>query len=154
MDDSAQPMEVLAEVPTDALRKPASVADHAGMSALWDTVVGTGRFFKPEDGPFVEQLVFLLEEARQCRMNCVDDYGNIQPMVGKGEPLEDGSYLDYKENPWMRAMRDANQQALKLAEMLGLTPMARARLGLTAATGKTMLSIADQIDSAMRRAEK
>ena len=43
-------------------------------------------------------------------------------------------------------------EALKIADQLGCTPLARARLGLTQAAGKAVtLSIAEQIDEAMRR---
>jgi hypothetical protein len=153
-DATMTPVDLAPAADPGALKKPQSVCEHAGMSSLWDTVVGTGKMFRSEDGPFIEQLVFLLETARQCRMNCLDDNGNALPVVGKGEPREDGTYLSYAENPWMKSLRDTEAQALKLAETLGLTPMARTRLGLSAATGKAMLSIADQIDAAMRRDQK
>ena len=50
-------------------------------------------------------------------------------------------------------MREAVAEAMKIADQLGCTPMARARLGLTQAAGIAVTqSIADVIDAAVRRA--
>lgn len=135
-----------------AISKPLSVEMVPGLSALWDTFVGTGIAYKPEDAPLLEQLVFDLELARQCREKCIDDNGNIIPMVGVGEPDENGVYLESKPNPYIKQMREAVSEAMKIADQMGCTPLARARLGLTQAAGKAMsLSVADMIDSALAR---
>lgn len=142
-----------ADVPAAAgagVSKPPAVAASAPMSALWDQLVGSGRAFQPQDAPYIEQLVFALETARQCRMNLLDENGNVRVLVGRGEPLEDGTYLDYRENPWLSALEKATAQSLKLADALGLTPLARARLGLTQASAVATVSIAEQIYAAMR----
>lgn len=138
----------------EGLAKPPAVAAHAPMSALWDQLVGTGRAFQPQDAPYVEQLVFSLETARQCRQNLLDENGNVRVLVGRGEPDADGRYRDYVESPWLKALNEATAQSLKLADALGLTPLARARLGLTQATAVATVSIADQIYAAMRGASR
>lgn len=133
-----------------AIQKPITVETVPGLSELWDTFVGTGIAYKPEDAPMLEQLVFDLELARQCRAKCIDPNGNIIAMVGKGEPLEDGSFLDMEPNPYIKQMREAMAEALKIADQMGCTPLARARLGLTQMAGAAVtLSIADQIDVAI-----
>ena len=138
------------------VEKPPSVLAVPAMSALWDSYVGTGIAYKPEDAPLIEQMVYYLETARQCRERCMDGNGNIMPVIGRGEPDEaTGEYLDYGKNPWFEAMGTAMDRALKLADQLGCTPLARARLGLTQAAGAAVaVSIADQVDAAMRRARK
>lgn len=139
-----------------ALEKPVSVMAVPNMSDLWDSLVGSGIAYTQQDAPFLEQLVFDLELAAQAREKCIDENGSIRMLVGKGQPdPETGEYLDQKPNPYLRQMREATAEALKLADQLGCTQLARARLGLTQAAGKAAtLSIAQQIDEAMRRAAR
>lgn len=149
-------VEIVPEVLADAggaICKPAEVAASPQLSALWDSYVGTGIAYKPEDAYLMAQMVYYLETARQCRERCMDANGNILPVVGRGEPDElTGEYMDFAKNPWYEAMGTAMDRALKLADQLGCTPLARARLGLTQAAGAAVaVSIADQIDAAMRR---
>lgn len=135
--------------------KPISVMAVPNMSDMWDVIVGSGLAYKPEDAPMLEQLVFDLELARQCRDKCIDELGNIRAMVGKGEPDPvTGEYLDMAPNPYIKQMREAVSEAMKLADQLGCTPLARARLGLTQAAGKALtLSIAEQVDAALSRSK-
>ncbi|WP_307739798.1 P27 family phage terminase small subunit [uncultured Parolsenella sp.] len=146
----AEPVGAVVAAPADGVAKPPSVSASGSMSALWDQLVGTGRAFKPQDAPYLEQLVFDLETVRQCRDNLLDADGNVRVLVGRGEPLEDGTYLDYRESPYLAVMDKAASRAMKLADALGLTPLARARLGLTQASAVATVSIADQIFAAMR----
>ena len=144
--------QIIQPADAEVVDKPISVMAVPNMSAMWDMFVGSGLSYKPEDAPFLEQLVFNLELARQCRDKCIDERGNIMVMVGCGEPDENGNYLESKPNPYLKQMREAMAEAMKLSDQLGCTPLARARLGLTQAAGKAVtLSIADQIDSAIKR---
>ena len=130
------------------LAKPASVCLSPNMAEIWDSIVGTGLAYDERDAPMLEQLVFYLEAARQAREECTSADGTLLLMVGKGEPdPATGRYLDYKPNPYLKVMDSAVDKALKLADQLGVTPLARARLGLTQAQGKAVtLSISDAID--------
>lgn len=153
-DDHAQitPAAVM-DGGVELLEKPLEVMVSPAMSDTWDLVVGSGLAYKPEDAPMLTQLVFDLEVARQMRDRCVNERGEIIAMVGKGQPDENGDYMDYKPNPHIKLMREAVAESMKLADQLGCTPLARARLGLTQAAGKAVtLSIAEQIDRAMRGA--
>lgn len=143
----------VAQVGLSALDKPISVMAVPNMSDLWDLFAGSGLAYKPEDAPMLEQLVFDLELARQCRDKCIDETGSIRAMVGCGDPDPDtGEYLDMRPNPYLKQMREAVAEAMKIADQLGCTPLARARLGLTQAAGQAVtLSIAEQIDAAMAR---
>lgn len=136
-----------------SLAKPATVAAVPSMSELWDTLVGSGSAFRAEDAPFVEQLVFDMETAAQCRARCVGPDGRVAVMVGAGEPdPETGEYAKMVPNPYLRQMREAVTEAMRLSDQLGLTPLARARLGLTQAAGiAAARSISEQIDAAIAR---
>ena len=133
--------------------KPESVALVPNLSALWDVFAGSGIAYRPEDAPLIEQLVFDLELAGQCREQCIGPNGEMRVMVPKGERDPDtGRYLDFAPNPYIKQMREATSEALKIADQLGCTPLARARLGLTQAAGKAVtLSVAEMIDSAIAR---
>ncbi len=135
------------------IAKPEEMSRSASLSALWDTVVGTGVAYDPRDVPLLEQLVFELEVARQARSRCYGEDGRLRLMVACGEPdPEPGEALNLRPHPYIRQMNEATNQALKLADQLGCTPLARARLGLTQAAGRAVtLSIAEQIDRAVSR---
>ena len=136
------------------LEKPLSVMISPAMSELWDLFAGSGIAYKAEDAPMMEQLVFDLAVAAECRDKCVDESGRVRVLVGCGEPDPDtGEYPDSRPNPYLKQMREAVAEAMKIADQLGCTPMARARLGLTQAAGIAVTqSIADVIDAAVRRA--
>lgn len=162
-DNAIGPVKVQAEVIGQAaglqesssphVEKPVSVALSETQSALWDTVVGTGLGFEQKDVPMLEQLVFTLDVAREARARTVAEDGRPILMVGKGQPDPvTGEYMDYAPNPYIKQAEAAANHALKLADQLGCTPLARARLGLTQAMGASVtLSIADQIDRAISR---
>lgn len=139
-----------------ALRKPLSVELVPALSDTWDVMVGSGMAFDARDAPLLEQLVFDIETARQCREQLVDEFGNVRVMVGRGEPDPDtGEYMDCRPNPLLKVMREAVAESMKLSDQLGCTPMARARLGLTQAAGKAVtISIADSIDRALKGAAR
>lgn len=139
-----------------ALAMPPSVAAVPALAEAWGSLVGSGMAYDERDSALLEQLVFDLETARQAREMCIDENGRIAMMVGKGEPdPETGRYLDQKPNPYLKVMREATAEALKLADQLGLTPLARARLGLTQAAGAAVTrSIVDQIDAVLSRGSK
>lgn len=127
--------------------KPPEIAANENLSALWDIYVGNSASYRPEDAPVLAQMVFELETARQCRERCMDENGSIIAVSGRGPRDEiTGEYMSFGINPWYEAMGKATDRALKLADQLGCTPLARARLGLAQASGAVMaLSIADQV---------
>lgn len=149
------PLEMRAEIIEDdaeGLPMPPAVAESPYMSEMWRSVVGRGLVYEERDVPLIEQMVFDLETARQARQMCTAPDGRVLMMIGVGEPDENGVYLDSKPNPYLKVMREATTEALKIADQLGCTPLARARLGLTQAAGKAVtLSIAEAIDRAMER---
>lgn len=132
-----------------AAEKPLSVTSNPTLSNMWDTAVGTGAAFEPQDVPFLEQFVFDMCIVEECRAHMLDEDGRPLPII-KGE--DDFGNTVFTPNPYQKPMADAMKEAMKLAEELGLTRFARTRLGLAQAAGKAVtLSIAEQIDKAIAR---
>lgn len=140
-------------VEASALTPPDSVLAHQHMTELWSSLVGSGIAYEERDIPLIEQLVWDFETVEQCRARVMGSDGQMKLMVPVGEPDPDtGEYLKYIPNPYIKQMREAMAEGLKLADQLGLSPMARARLGLTQAAGKAAtLSIAETIDALMEK---
>lgn len=134
-------------VDESALVKPERVAIDPYMNEMWDTMVGTGVAFESCDSPMLEQLIFQIRVVEDCRVHLFDPEGNMRTVVK--EETELGDTL-IKVNPYLKIMNDAEKSVMKLAQELGLTRFARARLGLTQAMGQAaQLSIAEQIDRAI-----
>lgn len=146
----ARTKEELAEAGIPGIEKPADIAASPSMSHTWDAIVGRGLVFQACDAPFVSQLVHNVEVANQAWAKCTEPDGSMKLVIGRGEPDENGEYTDYKPNPYIKIANDAAALALRLADQMGCTPLARARLGLTEALGTaTNISIAKQIDAAI-----
>ena len=128
------------------LVEPAEIAADPHMHEIWETTVGSGAAFDACDAPVVQQLVFNIAILEDCRAHIYKSDGGMQTLVEESD--EYGVKL--KQNPYMRVMWDAEKSVLKLAQELGISRFARARLGLTKAVGTAaQLSIAEQIDRAI-----
>ena len=139
--------QTVAEIVGEGANKPVDIASNPYTSDMWDTCVGSGAAFEQADVPFISQFVTDMVMVEECRRHMFDAAGNPQPMVT--EDNGDGT-VTVTANPYAKVMRDTMAEALKLADQLGLTRFARARLGLTQAMGKAaQLSIAEQIDRAL-----
>lgn len=136
-----------------ALEKPATVAANPVMSELWELYAGSGMSYKPEDAPQMERLVTYVSMWLECREHCYDGEGRVIAMVGRGEPDPlTGEYADSKPNPYIDMMAKLEKTIGPLEDKLGVGLMPRIRAGLSAATGRAMVSISDQIYAAMRKA--
>ena len=132
----------------DGITKPGIIAAVPSMSRTWDAIVGHGFGYSESDVPFIAQLVFNVEVANQAFEKCLCEDGSLKLMVPKYN--RDGDICGERPNPYIKQANDSAAVALKLADQLGCTPLARARLGLTQnMTGAVQLSIAQQIDAAI-----
>ena len=132
----------------DGITKPGSIAAVPSMSRTWDAIVGHGFGYRESDVPFIAQLVFNVEVANQAFEKCLGEDGTLKLMVPKYN--RDGDICGERPNPYIKQANDSAAVALKLADQLGCTPLARARLGLTQnMSGAVQLSIAQQIDAAI-----
>lgn len=130
--------------------KPDEVAASPTQSALWDLMVGSGRGFAPEDAPALADMVFWMAVSRDLRMRMEGPDGALRTMVPAGEG-PDGEAM-WQPNPMLRELQRSTTMVLKLSDQLGCTPLARARIGLTRASGASVgLTIAEQVAAAMER---
>lgn len=143
-------IEVSADTVADGLEKPADIAATPSLSETWDMVVGNGNGYQGADLPFAVQLVYNIEAANQAWAKCRMPDGSLRLTLPVGEMDENGEYHDYKPNPYIKIANDSTNMAMRLADQLGCTMVARARLNLTnSAAAATQLSIAQQIDLAL-----
>jgi hypothetical protein len=134
---------------SDTCPKPATVSSNEKLSAIWDSVIGTGMAFRRQDAPLLEQFVFNMALAEDCRAHLFKEDGT--PLLFTTGYDENGNEV-YIDNPYYKKMREISADTLRLANELGMTPVARARLGLTkASTNAVNLSIAETIYKAMER---
>lgn len=134
---------------TGHVEKPVSVASVPRLSRIWDETLGTGMAFRPEDAPLLEQFVFDLALVEECRANMIDGDGNPTPLLKAEDQYGNVQMVD---NPYFKKMREVSNDTLRLANDLGLTPVARARLGLTQASANAVnLSIQETILRAMEK---
>lgn len=143
-------LEVTAEPITAEIEKPADIAATPALSETWDMVVGHGVGYQGADMPFLVQLVYNVEAANEAWGKCRMPDGSLRLTLPVGEPDECGVYHDYKPNPYIKIANDSTAMAMRLADQLGCTRTARARLGLTQSiAAAAQLSIAQQIDAAI-----
>lgn len=119
----------VAAAPPELPAPPATLAADAG--DMWRVAcaeLASLRSLREGDLPLVEMLVTAAYRHRQAQAS-IDTFG---PMVkGKFGPMV---------NPMLRVEKDASATYLRLAETLGLTPVARLRLGVTHLAGQSMLA--------------
>ena len=138
----ADPAEIAVTMDGAALPVPESVASSERRMDMWRQVVGDGSAYTSQDVPLLSGFVTWMDAAEQIQYAMTNEGGGIL--------LE----LDGKPSPFLRELDLATKNMLKLADQLGCTPLARARLGLTeAARNNLNMSIADRISRAVERSK-
>ena len=134
-----QAVPVLAAVET-----PDEVLANPDLDALWETVVGDGAGYLPNDVPILTQLVYWLDVARTCRERMTGPDGRTLVTVD-----DTGG-----TSPYFTQMEKATSQILRLSDQLGATPLARARIGIAeTATQSMQVDIAAKIRALMDERE-
>ncbi len=127
--------------PPDWMRLPETLAlsdeldDDDSARRLWDQVcrlLADAQILTEGDLYAVEQFVMATLEARRAYFELRTE-GSTIPTVNPA-----GGRASKTTNPAYRVWRDANSAMLKWAEHLGLTPVARARLGLAIGHGRKL----------------
>lgn len=128
---------VIADSP---LPMPPSVSSSPRRSELWMQVVGDGSAYAQQDTALLASFVTWMDAAEQIQYAMTNDDGGVLLM------------LDDKPSPFLKQLDLATKNMLKLADQLGCTPLARARLGLTeAAKNNLNVTIAERINRAVER---
>lgn len=151
----ADVLELQAVPVAASIAKPDEVIANPDLDALWDTVVGDGAGYLPQDVPILTQLVYWLDVARTCRAAMTAPDGRtLMTVIGVGPKGPDGKHRDYRPNPYFSQMEKATAQILRLSDQLGCTPLARARIGITeTATQSMQVDIAARIRALMDERE-
>lgn len=135
----ADPFEVV-EAKACPIPMPPSVSSSSRRSEMWMQVVGDGSAYTPQDAPLIAGFVTWMDAAEQIQYAMTNEDGGVLLM------------LDDKPSPYLKQLDLATKNMLKIADQLGCTPLARARLGLTeAARNNINISIAERINRAMER---
>lgn len=140
----ADVLELQAVPVAASIAKPDEVIANPDLDALWDTVVGDGGGYQPQDVPILTQLVYWLDVARTCRERMTGPDGRTLVTVN-----DTG-----RTSPYFTQMEKATAQILRLSDQLGCTPLARARIGITeTATQSMQVDIAARIRALMDERE-
>lgn len=126
---------------------PRVLAD-PNLTELWKLTVGSGQDYTAAQAPIIENYVINIAMIEDCYDHLVDkETGAIkQFIVNKDE----NGFEIMCPNPYSKQLEKLMTINVKLATELGLTPMARARLGLTKAnTNAVNISIAEIVRRAM-----
>lgn len=127
-------------VESSTLPMPPSVSSSPRRAEMWMQVVGDGSAYTEQDTALIASLVTWMDAAEQIQYAMTNEEGGVLLM------------LDDKPSPFLKQLDLATKNMLKLADQLGCTPLARARLGLTeAARNNLNVSIAERINKAMER---
>lgn len=117
---------------------PADIAADPVQSAIWAWVAPPVNNFADADVPNLRLLVYWHAVAAQAQqaMHSADGTVNIFDKVGvKPYKTPDGREIPLvRKNPALQVMKEASAEIRALSDMLGLSPLARSRIGLMDAT--------------------
>ena len=135
-----QPFEELTPVQTSKhdLVKPEHILANPRLNQYWEIAVGDGHAYDEQDLPIILNYITYMDLADQLRDQLFDENGAIQTIMGYGPLDEEGMGGKVVESPYFKQYEKAVNMCLKLAQELGTTPMARARLGVTRAAEQSM----------------
>lgn len=117
---------------------PADIASDPVQSEIWAMIAPPTNRFAPEDEPNLRLLVYWHAVANQARKMMQRQDGNvgileavaISPFTtqdGRQKPL-------FRKSPALSVLKEASAEIRALSDQLGLSPLARSRIGLMDAT--------------------
>lgn len=120
------------------LSMPDDIAADPVRSEIWSWICPPVNSFAPQDIPLLRRLVFVHAALAQCEqsMTAGDGTVGIFDKIGvKPFRTEDGREIPLvRENPAIGSWKKMDAEARALSDMLGLSPLARSRIGLMDAT--------------------
>lgn len=124
------------------LSMPDDIAQDPVQSEIWAWIVPPDNTFVDQDMPTLRLLCYWHAVAIQAQkamsrpgggLNILDRVGTVAPMVEGGEPLP-----LMRKNPVIQVLKEASSEIRALSDILGLSPLARSRIGvIDAAKTKT-----------------
>lgn len=137
---------VQAHIINEELAPPEQVEASPLLLKYWEIITSdsTARQFTQADAPTIALLCYWHGIAEQCAVNLNTDDGRVITR------LEDNEGLDRVRHPDIMTMKQASAEIRSLSAELGISPLARARIGLMdAATQSTQADIQDKIQRIM-----
>lgn len=120
------------------LEMPVDIACDPIMSEIWAWICPPVNNFTLQDMPLLRRLVFVHATLAQCEQTMIAGDGRVGifDKIGvKPFKTEDGREIPLvRENPAIGTWKKMDAEARALSDMLGLSPLARSRIGLMDAT--------------------
>lgn len=117
---------------------PADIAANPVLSEIWGWVCPPVNTFSEQDVPTIRELVTWHAVFKQCEAVLIQEDGrvNVFDKIGvKPFTTPDGREVPLvRKNPALSIMKEASAEIRALSDMLGLSPLARSRIGLMDAT--------------------
>lgn len=146
-----RPAELQAR-PEGGVVMPLDIADDPVQSEIWNWIAPPSNCFTDQDIPALRLLCYWHAAAAQAQeaMRGHDGRVNIFDKIGT-KPFKSPDGRDVplvRKNPAVAILKDASREIRALSDQLGLSPLARSRIGLMQATAvKTASEIRDRFSS-------
>lgn len=124
-------VEILSAHPIDhvqGITKPDRIQENERLSHYWDFICPEINNFGSPDVPLLSTLCeqYVLLEKTTEELTIFDDNGNATGV----KVLAENSKGDMKEHPALKARKQLVSEIRALSDILGLSPLARSRIGL------------------------
>lgn len=135
-----------------ALAKPDSVLANPTMNRCWDLVVGDGYQYTAADIPQLEMLCYSYAVYRQCVDNTLTPDGRVITKIGRINEEGNIDPATAKAHPDIKTAREAMATYRTLADELGVSPLARQKMGLLeAVTHSTQADLVKKTEELFER---
>lgn len=128
----------LASTESAGVVMPADIADDPVQSEIWAWLAPPVNSFAQQDVPTLRLLTYWHAVAAQAEQAIHSEDGRIDifDKIGvKPYKTEDGREVPLvRKNPALTILKEASAEIRALSDMLGLSPLARSRIGLMDAT--------------------
>ena len=127
-----------AEIASSGVSMPPDIAEDPVQSEIWAWLAPPINNFSQQDIPTLRLLTYWHAVAAQAQhaLHSKDGSVNIFDKIGvKPYKTQDGREVPLvRKNPAIAILKDASAEIRALSDMLGLSPLARSRIGLMNAT--------------------
>lgn len=142
----------LATTNTTGITIPEDIAEDEIQAEIWHWIVPPVNNFTQQDIPMLRRLTYWHSVAQQAEQAMHSSNGqiNIFDKIGvKPYKTEDGRSVPLvRKNPALTILKEASTEIRALSDMLGISPLARSRIGLmNATTVKTAADTAKMFQS-------
>ncbi len=117
------------------VQMPQDIANDPVQSEIWAWIAPPVNNFTEQDIPTLRLLCFWHAVAAQAQQNLADGTGKVFIYDQIGEKVVGDEVKPLvKKNPAIQILKDASSEIRALSDQLGLSPLARSRIGLLNAT--------------------